>query len=370
MAPSLGLDAATLRRLNIGVVGIGRMGQRHAMNILHHTLRANLICVCSPAKSDLDWADQNLKHHGVKVYATFEEMIMEPGLEAVVIASATSFHVSHSLESLRRGIHVLCEKPVTLKLDELQSLVHQCEAHPETKMMVGFTRRFDADYKYAREKVVAGRIGRPLILRSHGCEPFDTSDFFVPYAKASGGIFVDSTIHDIDLTLSFFGENIQPKALWATGVVAKHLELGRFDDVDNAVGVVEFWGGMVAHYYHSRTAVNGYDNTTEIFGMDGKLTINSVPRLNRVDILNTSGVVNEVIPGWIDRYKEAFVTEINDFTSAILDQTDLPMKLTSAITSLKIGLALQESLVTGERIQFDQQGNRLSSNSCISGVCV
>ncbi|KAE8374737.1 hypothetical protein BDV26DRAFT_284064 [Aspergillus bertholletiae] len=288
------------------------------------------------------------RHHSVKIYATFEEMITEPGLEAVVMASATSFHVSNSLECLKRGIHVL-----------LQSLVRQCEAHPDTKMMVGFTRRFDEEYKYARQMINTGRIG----------QPFDTSGFFLPYAKASGGIFVDSTIHDIDLTLCFFGEDIQPKALWATGVVAKHLELEEFHDADNAVGVVEFWGGMVAHYYHSRTAVNGYDNATEIFGTDGKLTVNPVPRLNRVDLLNASGIVNEATPGWVDRYKEAFVTEINDFTSAILDDTGLPMKLASAITSLKIGLALQESLVTGERIQFDQQGNRLPSPTSPKGTC-
>lgn len=229
-------------------------------------------------------------------------------------------------------------------------------------MMVGFTRRFDENYKYARQKIEAGAIGRPVVIRSHGCEPFDSSGFFISYAKVSGGIFVDSAIHDIDLTLSFFGEDVLPKALWATGVVAKHAELKDFGDADNAVGVVEFWGGMVAHYYHSRTGVTGYDNTTEIFGSDGKLTINSVPRLNRVDMLNGSGWMNEVLPGWVDRYKDAFVTEVNDFTDALLSREDIPLKLSSAVTSLKIALALQESLVTGHRIQFDRQGYRIAEN--------
>ncbi|KAL1964414.1 hypothetical protein VTN77DRAFT_6972 [Rasamsonia byssochlamydoides] len=348
------------RRLNIGVVGIGRMGQRHALNILHHVPRANLLCVCSPAKSDLEWADKHLKPYGVQIYETFEEMIETPGLEAVVIASVTALHAKHTVESLERGIHVLCEKPVTTDLDELSKVIAKAESRPEVKVMVGFTRRFDGDYKYAREKVKAGDIGTPIVLRSQGCELLDKSGFFIQYAKVSGGIFVDSAIHDIDLTLSFFGDDVKPKALWATGTAAMHKELEEFHDADNAVGVVEFWGGKIAHYYHSRTTVHGYDNVTEIFGTNGKLSINAVPRKNRVEISDATGVRNEVTPSWIDRYEGAFVTELNEFTAAVLDNTELPMKLTTALTSLKIALGLQESLVTGKKIEFDEQGNRIT----------
>lgn len=109
------------KRLNIGVVGIGRMGQRHALNILHLVPRANLLCVCSPAKPDLEWADQHLKPYGVQIYETFEQMIETPGLEAVVISSATALHASQTLVCLERGIHVLCEKPITTDLDEVRT---------------------------------------------------------------------------------------------------------------------------------------------------------------------------------------------------------------------------------------------------------
>ena len=115
-----GFESAIQRSINIGVVGIGRMGQRHAINLLRSTPRARLICACSPAESDLKWADENLVPFGVKVVRTFEEMIEVPGLEAVVIASATGLHYRHTLESMKRGIHVLCEKPVAPSLDEVR----------------------------------------------------------------------------------------------------------------------------------------------------------------------------------------------------------------------------------------------------------
>ena len=105
--------------LKVGVVGIGRMGQRHAMNLLRLVPRARLVCACSPAESDLKWADGHLAPFGVAIFRTFDEMIDFPSLEAVVIASATALHYRHTVESMRRGIHVLCEKPIAASVEEV-----------------------------------------------------------------------------------------------------------------------------------------------------------------------------------------------------------------------------------------------------------
>lgn len=117
-----GIDSGittTQKRLNVGVVGIGRMGQRHALNMLRSVPRARLLCACSPAKPDLVWAEENLIPYGVKVYPTFEEMIETPGLEAVIVSSTTDLHMAHTVAALDRGIHVLCEKPVCTSLDQV-----------------------------------------------------------------------------------------------------------------------------------------------------------------------------------------------------------------------------------------------------------
>ncbi len=228
--------------------------------------------------------------------------------------------------------------------------------------MVGFVRRFDENYQDALRKIKEGAIGEPIIVRSHGAEKLDKSGYFIGYARQSGGIFLDTVIHDIDLTLSILGDDIKPKALWSTGIIAHHHEMKEFRDVDNAVAVVEFWGGRIAHYYHSRTTSNGYDNSTDIIGMTGKISINSVPHRNKVQVSNATGIIQEVTPSWIDRYREAFVTELNQFTDAILDKTELPMTLSAALTGLKIAVALQKSLETGRKIEFDENGEELLPN--------
>jgi hypothetical protein len=119
-------------KLNVGVVGLGRMGRRHAINFLEKVPRARLLCACSPMESDLAWANEVLVPHGVSVVPTFDDMITTPGLEAVIIASATPFHVSQTRTALEMGIHVLCEKPVTKDMQEVSASMR----HPLSRELI------------------------------------------------------------------------------------------------------------------------------------------------------------------------------------------------------------------------------------------
>jgi myo-inositol 2-dehydrogenase/D-chiro-inositol 1-dehydrogenase len=353
--------------LNFGVVGIGRMGQQHALNILRSVPRARLVCACSPAKADLDWAEINLIPHGVAVFHTFEEMIQFPNLDAVVIASLTELHYQHAKTSLERGIHVLCEKPVSQTVEQVQDLVSIAQASPKTRLMVGFTRRFDENYQEAVQKIREGAIGSPVVIRSQGCEKLDDAPFmhsYVANAAIGGGFFVDSVIHDIDLTLSFLeagNKTIIPQSVCAFGTVAhfKELEHESLHDADNVVGIVQYWGGQIAFHYNSRTAAAGYDNQTEIFGTRGKISVNLVSKSNRLELSDNNGIHVSALPSWYDRYKPSFVSELIAFADAVLDQKPLPISLESYVTSLLVAQALQESFRTGKKINFDEKGKRI-----------
>lgn len=355
------------RVLKFGVVGIGRMGQQHALNILRLVPRAKLVCACSPAKADLEWAESNLVPYGVAVFPSFEEMIRFPGLDAVVIASLTELHYQHTKASLQRGIHVLCEKPLAQTVEQVEDLVSMVRASPQTRLMVGFTRRFDENYQEVVQKIQAGAIGSPVVIRSQGCEKLEDAQFMHSYvvnAARGGGFFVDSVIHDIDLTLSFLeagGKTVAPRSICAFGTVAhfKELEDEALCDADNIVGMVQYWGGQISFHYNSRTAAAGYDNQTEIFGTHGKLSVNLVPKRNRLVLSDQNGVHFSALPSWYDRYKPSFVSEMIAYTDAVLDQSPMPISLEACVTSLKIAQALQESFRTGKRIEFDENGKRV-----------
>ena len=202
-------------------------------------------------------------------------------------------------------------------------------------------------------------IGRPSVFRSQTCDKLDPSGFFVAYAEFSGGIFVDCSIHDIDLALWFFGQDSIVKSVVSVGITAVQPDLRKHNDRDNAVGIVEFHGGKIAYFYCSRMMAAGQEDSTEVIGTEGKLTINMQPQMNLVNIYEAAGIRREIPQTYYDRFEQAFVTEANDFTAICLDNGKLPMKLTGAVQAVKIGCALQESLITGSKIWFDKTGKRV-----------
>jgi myo-inositol 2-dehydrogenase / D-chiro-inositol 1-dehydrogenase len=371
-------------KLKVAIAGLGRMGARHALHFHTMTPRAEVVAVSSPDPKELKWAARNLE--GVRVYADYDEMLRsETTLEAVVVASATVVHADQAIKAIKLGLHVLCEKPLSTNPEivsdcpfyplciltdissQSQSVVTAYRAskkqHPNQKVICGFSRRFDASYRDAYEKMRSGLIGRPAVFRSQTCDKLDPSGFFVQYAQFSGGIFVDCSIHDIDLALWFFGEDSIVKSVSAVGITAVSPELRKYNDRDNALGIVEFYGGKIAQLYCSRMMAAGQEDSTEITGTEGKLAVNTQPMSNLVSIYEPSGIRREIPPHYYGRFREAFITEANEFTACCLDNTEPPFRLEGAVAAVKIGCALQESLITGKKIEFDEIGRRVEDES-------
>lgn len=242
---------------------------------------------------------------------------------------------------------------------QCKSVVEAAKRHPHLKVMCGFSRRFDESYRNAAQKISDGLIGRPSILRSQTCDKHDPGGFFVAYAAWSGGVFVDMSVHDIDLTLWMFGDDIMPKSISAYGITAVQPGLRKYNDYDNAVGIVEFHGGKIAYYYCSRMMAHGQEDVTEIIGTEGKLSINADPVKNRVQAYTPAGITREAAGDYYGRFEYAFVQESNEFTECCLDDKPLPMKLSNAVKAVQIGKWLQEALVTGKQLKFDDTGRRV-----------
>jgi myo-inositol 2-dehydrogenase / D-chiro-inositol 1-dehydrogenase len=351
-------------KLKVAIAGLGRMGARHASHFHHLTPRAELIAGSSPEQAELDWVSSNLP--GVRTYRSYTDMLKSEiprGLQAVVIASATAVHAEQAIAAIELGLHVLCEKPLSTDEAISQTVVdayaRSILKFPNQKVMCGFSRRFDASYRDAYAKMSQGLIGKPCVFRSQTCDKRDPSGFFVAYAQFSGGIFVDCSIHDIDLALWFFGEGTRVKSVSAVGITAVEPELRKYGDRDNALAVLEFWDGRIAQLYASRMMAAGQEDTTEIIGTEGKVSVNAAPAMNLVQVSERNGVRREIPQTYYDRFREAFVTEANEFTACCLDGTDVPVKLEGAVEAVRIGKALQEAMVTGRRIDFGEDGVRV-----------
>ncbi|KAJ5787738.1 hypothetical protein N7457_002728 [Penicillium paradoxum] len=345
-------------RLKIGCAGLGRMGKRHALNFLERTPRAELVAASSPDPVEHEWAKTHLEPFGVRLYQNYDDMLKHEGLVAVVVASATAVHAEQAIKAINADKHVLCEKPISTSVEISQSVIDAAAKKPHLKVMCGFSRRFDKSYRDAHQKMLSGAIGTPSVLRSQTCDKLDPTGFFVAYAEFSGGIFVDCSIHDIDLTLWFFGD-CKVKSVSAVGITAVEPDLRKHNDRDNAVGLVEFYDGRMAFFYASRMMAAGQEDVTEIIGTMGKLAVNTQPALNHLSIFDASGVRREIPQTYYDRFEGAFVTEANEFSAACLDGTALPIELGDAVEAVRIGAALQEALITQKKIFFDENGERV-----------
>ena len=106
-------------KLSIAVVGLGRMGKRHAKTLMYRAPHANLVAVCSNDETELKWAREFFKDSNIEVFASFDQMIEKEGLQAVWVSTSTNVHASMTTACINKNLHVLCEKPVSQNLQEV-----------------------------------------------------------------------------------------------------------------------------------------------------------------------------------------------------------------------------------------------------------
>ena len=337
--------------VRIGIAGLGRLGKRHATNLAYRVPGAVLAAACSPVDEELDWAREALPE--LRLYSDYEALLADRELDALWLVTPSSLHAEQIVAALRAGKHVFCEKPLSLDVAECERVLGVAREYPHLEATIGFMRRFDPSYRDAYEKAAAGTIGRPFMVRSQTTDQNDPDGFFVRFAPTSGGIFLDCTVHDIDVARWFFGGARATRA-FATGTIALHEGLREFGDVDNGVGVVEFEGGRLAVFYASRTMAHGNDTQSEVIGTGGALAIGHHPRKNRVEIYEAGGVRTESTPTFFDRLEDAFLHEAQAFVQAVtarmaggVPAAAAGATLADALEATRIGKALREACVSG-----------------------
>jgi myo-inositol 2-dehydrogenase/D-chiro-inositol 1-dehydrogenase len=329
-------------RLRVGIAGLGRMGRHHAENLARRVANAELVAACSPVEDELAWAERQL---GVpQLFTDYAAMLAEAEIDAVFVVTPTTLHAQQIVDALRARKHVFAEKPLSLDLAECRRVEAEAALQPDLKVMIGFVRRFDASFRHAHARIRQGHIGRPVMVRSHTFDKNDPSGFFVRYSEASGGMFVDMSVHDIDAARWLLGVSDVAR-VFATGLVAIHEGLREFRDIDNGVATCEFASGEIATIYASRTMAHGFECLTEVIGTEGRITIGGEGRFDHVTLADRHGVRHECTPTFYERFVDAFLREDTEFVQAVIEDRAPPLTLRDATEATRIGLALRESLL-------------------------
>ena len=337
-----------MNTIHVGAVGLGRLGWLHAENLAFRIPGARLKAVCSLVDDELVRA-RNLSK-GVLTFTSFEEMLDKADLDAVVLSSPSTFHCEQITSALQKGVHVFCEKPLGTDPEECKRTAQVVHDHPHLVFMLGFMRRYDPSYKYVKDQIQAGLIGRPVLFRGYSVDPVSAIDGALAYAPHSAGQFLDMAVHDIDLARWYLGD--EPTSVYAIGGCYAFPEFGKYGDGDNVSALMRFKNDGMAFLLAGRTAPHGYNVETEIIGTKATLRVGSVPALNKVEILDQEGVRQVCEQTFIERFGAAYLAELEEFISCIQERRQPEIKVEDGVAATVIALAATQSFKNNELIHL------------------
>ncbi|MEX2542141.1 MAG: inositol 2-dehydrogenase [Trueperaceae bacterium] len=343
--------------LGFGVIGAGRIGGLHARHIAGSIDGAHLVAVMDADRQAAERAGFG------NAYATgdVDRILADGTIDAVLIASPTSLHAEQVKAAAAAGKAIFCEKPIALDLAETVEAMDAVE-RAGVPFQIGFNRRFDPGYAELARAVHAGELGRVEMFRSQSSDPSPPPR---EYAAVSGGIFLDSVIHDIDTARFVVGEVERVTAL---GRVLVEPYLGELGDIDTSVLTLEFAAegsagesaaGPIGVLQNTRRTVFGYDLRVEVHCQGGKL-VTEAERATNVWRYDQGGIRGDYVYYFIERFRDAYRLEVQSFVDAVRQGRRPEPGSRDAVESLRVAVAATRSLRSGQPVRVadvDVAGN-------------
>ncbi|CAL9617655.1 Gfo/Idh/MocA family protein [Streptomyces sp. enrichment culture] len=307
--------------MRIGILGLGRIGAFHAETLSGLDAVDSLV-VADPSAGAAEAAAERF---GAEV-AHSPEALLAAGVDGVVIAAATDAHPGLIRAAVAAGLPVFCEKPVARTMGEGVEVLKVVE-EAGVPVQIGFNRRFDAGFAAAREAVRSGELGALHTVRSTTLDPAPPP---AAYVAASGGIFRDCAVHDLDIVRWVTGREVTEVYAVGGNRGADYIE--EAGDADTAGALLTLDDGTIAVVSNSRHNGRGYDVRLEIHGfldsvavgLDDKLPLRSV----EPGVSFPAGVPHDF---FMDRFAAAYRAELAAFTEVVAGSRPSPCTVADAL---------------------------------------
>jgi myo-inositol 2-dehydrogenase/D-chiro-inositol 1-dehydrogenase len=335
------------RKINLAVVGTGRMGSVHVRNITRFIPEANLVAICDIR---LEVAQAVAEECGIqRVVQDYHELLADKSIEAILIATSTNTHAFIMKDTALAGKHIFCEKPLALELDKIDEALEAVQK-AGVKLQVGFNRRFDKSFQKVHEIVCSGEIGRPCLLHIVSRDPEVPA---MEFMRVSGGMFLDMTIHDFDMARFQVGE---VEEVYAMGRVLIEPELNEFGDVDTSLVTLRFANGAFGTIDNSRKAVFGYDQRLEVFCSDGTALAENEKENTAVKGTPDGFHSSRVPHFFMNRYAPCYVEEVRQFIECVRDDRPTPITGADGRAAVVLGHAAWKSFHENRPVKVSEIG--------------
>ncbi|NLB57363.1 MAG: inositol 2-dehydrogenase [Gammaproteobacteria bacterium] len=322
----------------IALIGAGRIGRIHARNAaLHPALE--LAAVVDPVEASA----QALAGEWGTAVRTLEEVIADPGIAGLVVASSTDTHLDYSMQAIAAGKAVFCEKPIDQDLGRARSAAQVLDG---SRLLLAFNRRFDPNFRALKAKLDDGGIGNIESLQITSNDPAPPPP---SYVAVSGGLFKDMAIHDFDMARWLLGE--EPVEVYATGSCLVDPEIGRLGDIDTARTLLKTGSGRLCVISNSRRSGYGYDQRIEAYASGGMVCADNVLE-STVRLFNEDGSRGDRLQNFfLDRYAQAYQAEMEHFADMLAGARPA-VGYADGVAALALAEAAAQSMKSGAVVRL------------------
>jgi myo-inositol 2-dehydrogenase/D-chiro-inositol 1-dehydrogenase len=288
--------------VRIGVIGTGMIGQDHIRRLSHVLAGSQVVAV-----TDVEGARAREVAAGLpvpaRVHATGQEVIDDPEVDAVVVASWGGSHEEYVVAAIAAGRPVFCEKPQADTVEACERILDAEVAAGRRLVQVGFMRRYDPAYRAMKAVVDSGEIGAPLIMHCSHRNP-SVPDFYTRNMA-----IMDTAVHEVDVVRWLFGEEIV-----ATQVLIPRRSKNGGDLQDPLIFIMETESGAIIDDEISVNIRYGYDIRGEIVGEDGTVALADS---NPVIVRREGALSGKVAADWRERFLRAYDIELQEWIDSV-----------------------------------------------------
>ena len=300
--------------VNVCMVGAGRVGKLHSGTLRRYMPDGDVVALVDTQEEILHQSADDFEIE--QRYSSLEEALNKSEFDAVIITTPTFTHKQIAVLAAENRKHVFLEKPMAMDLEECDAIIQACEKHGAL-LQLGFMRHFDPDFSLAYERIQAGEIGEPMLVKSltHG------PGLPPPWARdltTSNGNLAEVNSHDLDATRWLMSSN--PQRIYVEVANFKGPERGVETEnyYDNMIASLKFESGGLGSISGVCPCDYGYDARMEIIGKKGIMIIGDLENNSlTVGIDRDTGLVTPIFRRWPDRFRMAYLNEIEHFIQSI-----------------------------------------------------
>jgi myo-inositol 2-dehydrogenase/D-chiro-inositol 1-dehydrogenase/scyllo-inositol 2-dehydrogenase (NAD+) len=304
--------------IQICMIGAGRVGKNHSRAITRHIAGGKIVALVDPM---MQVREETALEFGIEnQFDTLEIALEKADFDAVIITTPTPTHLPLAALAAEHKKHVFLEKPMALNLQECDEIIKVVEKN-SVILQLGFMRRFDPEFVAAAQRIEAGEIGQPMMIKSNTHGP----GLPPPWARdlrTSNGMLAEVNSHDWDTTRWLMGSNHQRVYTEVANFKGPANNVDAPNFYDNALVNIKFESGGLGQISGICPCGYGYDARVEIVGEKGIMQIGELKGQSIVVCTNRDqGLISPIFRTWPERFEWAYINELQHFITCVQTET-------------------------------------------------